>query len=782
MKRYKKIINEIKKYENYFSQFRDGDFRTKTDLLKMRLRSGENWDKLLPESYALVKEVIKRTLGLDIFDVQLMGAIAANDGKIVEMKTGEGKTATILFPAYLRSLDGKGVHVITSNDYLAKRDAVWMQAVYKFLGVSVGYVTQESSDFDRQVAYMADITYLTGSEAGFDYLKDNMVYRKENRKQRGFNFAVIDEADSVLIDEAQTPLVISSSSEERQDEKKIFQEANRYVKYLKKNIDFKIDKKNQTVFLTIQGINKLEKMVNVENLYGNNEEEDYIYYFERLLKAYYLFKKDKDYIIEDGKVVIVDEFTGRLMPEHRYFQGLHQAIEAKEELEIKAELESYALTTFQHFFRQYNNFAGFTGTAKTSEKEFQMIYEKEVEVIPTKEKIARVDLADMFFVNWKDKVNYLAWETQEHFFKRRAVLIGTRSVLKSNDVQAALAQENIPSNVLNAKHTAREAEIISQAGQPQTITVATNMAGRGTDIELDEEVKETGGLHIVGMERHNARRIDDQLIGRSGRQGDIGQSRFFISAEDELIRTRFKDEYLKKIRKYRNTVSGVESRELDKLLQKAQKRMEDLFLEQRVLTFEFDKVLEKQRQSFYCQRKRILEDADLRDETLGLLKEESLRTALKSYSSNRENFNQSNLKKILERTKEFVGNPWFRLFFGRKKICHITEIKGKIRESVEKYYNDFESHYGTEKTRKAEKVITLKVLDLMWRNHLKKVEELQEAASIDSLSGGDFYGKYSIDMANAYREMLLSIPNILAKTFFRTINRMWETKNIIEKS
>jgi preprotein translocase subunit SecA len=781
VKKYKKIIKKIDQHKVYFSKFRDEDFRTKTDLLKMRLRSGDSFFDLLPETYALAREAIKRVLAIDVFDVQLMGAISANEEKIVEMKTGEGKTLTIIFPAFLRSLSGKGVHIITSNDYLAERDAIWMQRVYKLLGVSIGYITQNSSDFDRQVAYMADVVYLTGSEAGFDYLKDNMSYDKKTKRQRGFNFAIIDEADSVLIDEAQTPLVISSPLKEKRKEEKIFQQINQYIKHLKKNLDFKIDKKNQTVFLTIQGINKLEKLVNVENLYGNNDE-DYLYYFERLLKAYYLFKKDKDYVIEDGKVVIVDEFTGRLMPEHRYFQGLHQAIETKEEIEIKAESETLAITTFQNFFQKYEGFTGFTGTAYTAEKEFRMIYKKEVEVIPTNKPIERMDLGDMFFVNWTEKVNYLAWETQEHFFKKRAVLIGTRSVLKSSDVQKVLAEENIPSNVLNAKHTAREAEIISQAGQPQTITVATNMAGRGTDIELDEEVKKTGGLHVIGMDRHNTRRIDNQLIGRSGRQGDVGQTRFLISADDEIFKTHFKEEYLKKIRKFRNTVSGVESMDLEKLLQKAQRRMEDLFLDQRILNFEFDKILERQRQSFYQQRERILNDSDLRKETVNLLKEELFREAMDAYSSKRKNFNQTNLKKINKKANDFVGSSWFKLFFGYKKSYNISKVREKIYLATEKYYNDFESRHGTEKIRKAEKVITLKVLDLVWRNHLRKAEDLQEAALIDSLGGADFYDNYVVEMTKAYKKMLLSVPRILARTFFCTIKRMWEDKKINEKS
>ena len=778
--KYKRIIKKIKKHEDYFKQFRDNDFHTKTDLLKMRLRSGESFSALLPEAYALVKEVIKRTSGMEVFDVQLMGAISANEENIVEMKTGEGKTLTIIFPAYLRALEGEGVHIITANDYLAQRDATWMQRIYKLLGVSVSYITQESSDFDRQVAYAADVTYLTGSEVGFDYLKDNMNYNSNRKRQRGFNFAIIDEADSVLIDEAQTPLVISGSSKKREKERIIFRQADKYVKNLKKNIDFKIDKKNKTVFFTIQGINKLEKLANVENLYGE-EGEDYIYYFERLLKAYYLFEKDKDYVIENGRVVIVDEFTGRLMPDHRYFQGIHQAIEAKESIEIRDETETHALTTFQHFFKQYKGFSGFTGTAQTAEKEFRMVYDKEIEIIPTNEPVRRIDLPDLFFVNWAEKMDYLAWELQEHFFKKRAVLIGTRSVSKSSDAQKVLAKENIPSNVLNAKHTAREAEIISQAGQPQTVTVATNMAGRGTDIELNNEVKNSGGLHVIGTERHNTRRIDNQLIGRAGRQGDVGQSRFFISADDDLIKTHFKDKYLKLIRKHTNPVSGVEDDDLEKLLRKAQKRMEDLFFDQRIISFEFDKVLEKQRQSFYRQRDRILGDKDLKNETLGLLKEEILREALRQYSSNKKTFNQKNLKNISKKTRDFIDNRWFKLFFGYKKNYPVLDIKKKIRKSVERYYNDFENLYGEDGMRKMEKIVTLKVLDLIWRNHLKKVEELQEQALIDSLGGIDFYDKYMVDMTETYKKTLLSIPNVLARTFFRTMNRMWENKNNSKK-
>lgn len=775
--KYKRKLTQIKKWEKEFSLLKEGDLSAKTDLLKMRLKGGEKKEKILPEAFALVKEVIKRVLGMEVYDVQLMGALAAQEGKIVEMKTGEGKTLAILFPAFLEALAEEGVHIITANDYLAKRDADWMGKVYHQLGLSVGYVVAVTNQFDRQVAYASDITYSTGAEICFDFLKDNMVYDiSERRHRKKFKFAIIDEADSVLIDEAQIPLIISQrkgGDAEIEKDRELFSKINKLVTLLEPEQDFKINQQKQTIFLTVEGIKKLEKILGVENLYGE-EKENHVYYLERLLKAHHFFKKDKDYIIDENDAVIVDEFTGRLMFGHRFFQGVHQAIEAKEGLPIKEEDETLASITYQHFFRHYENFCGFTGTAKTAEKELRMIYDKDVVVIPTNKPVVRNDLRDKFFLRWEDKLRYLAWEIEEYYLKERPVLVGTRSVIKSQQVQNVLVTENIPSSVLNAKHTSREAEIIAQAGKDKTVTVATNMAGRGTDIAIDETAETLGGLVILGLERHNARRIDDQLIGRSGRQGDPGQSRFLISAEDELIKSHFLKEYQTAVLE-EDYQKGAESKKLEKILKKAQERMEEVFFDQRILSFEFDKSLEKQRISFYRQRNRVLEDDCLKEETLGLIQLMVAKISLEKFSL-KKLLDDKELKEINDIAQNLIGNRWFHFKIAFTRKFSLLSVKNSLQKAIEKYYFDFENFYSPEKTRLAEKTVTLKVLDLMWKEHLKKVEIIQEEALINSLGQEDFFPFYERKMFQSYREMLLSAPEVIAKTFLRTINHLWQEK------
>lgn len=770
--KYQRIIKEILAFESEFSQLKDEEFKAKTSFLKLKIKSGANPEKLLPFAYALVKEAAKRTLGLVAFDVQLLGAIGAYYGYIVEMKTGEGKTLSIIFPAYFWALFGKGVHVITANDYLAERDGKWMKAVYNLLGLSVDYVVSSTTNFDRQVAYAADVTYVTGSEVCFDYLKDNMIYDEAERSLRGFHFAIVDEADSVLIDEAQIPLVISGEKEDASHDREIFFKIKPLVDNFEEGADFKKNQKTQVISFTEQGIFKLEKFLGVENLYGKNQNEDYLYYAERLLKAYHLFEKDKDYIVEDGKVVIVDEYTGRLMPGHRYYQGIHQALEVKEGVVVEEETDVFAFTTYQHFFSLYEKFCGFTGTAQTAEKELKMIYGKEVMVVPTNLPVVRIDRADKFFVSWQEKLAYLAWASKEYFFKGRPILIGTRSVAKSYQVHGALLKENVPANVLNAKHTNREAEVIAQAGRGQTVTVATNMAGRGTDIELSDDSKKQGGLVVFGLERHNARRIDDQLIGRGGRQGDPGMSQFLISSDDELIRIHFREEYLKLISRYKENSKGVTGKALIKLLAKAQKRMEDLFFEQRVLNYELDKVVEAQRKSFYRQRLRILNDDDLRTETLDLVKEQVFREAFSQYQNKKYVF-PVEAKRALDFIQEMVGNGWFKIEKSEASKYQLNFLKKIVFAAFDFYYRDFEKFYGIEKTRKMEKLLTLKVLDLVWKNHLGEIENFQESALIDSLGDSNFYADYEIKATLAYQKMLLNVPPILTRTFLGTIRRLW---------
>ncbi len=588
--RYRRIVTKINKLEPSVQQMSDGDFQQKTLEFKNGLKEGRIVpEDIVVEAYALVREVARRVLGLRAYNVQLQGALAVQEQKIIEMKTGEGKTLTILFPAYLNALEGKGVHIVTANDYLAERDAMEMKKVYEFLGLSVGYITSKTSVFDRQVAYGADVTYATNNEIGFDFLRDNMLYEAKNKRQRGLYSVIIDEVDSVLIDEAQTPLVISNNKAQDVNAGDIYLKLKPIISQFQKDIDYTVDFKKQTVAMTPVGLKKVEQGIGVHNLY-EDDDVDYIYYVTRLLKAYVLFERDRDYIVDNGEVVIVDEFTGRLMYNHRYYQGIHQAIEAKEGLTIQSENKTLASVTFQHLFKRYKKIAGLTGTAWTAKKEFRLFFGKEVVQIPTNKPIRRVDKPDRFFVNWEDKMNYVTWATQEYYFKGGATLVGTRSVKKSEDVYKHLLESNIPSQVLNAQHTKREAEIIAQAGQPQTVTVATNMAGRGTDIKLADSVKEQLGLSIFGTERHNARRIDNQLIGRGGRQGDPGQSQFLISADDVLIKTYFQDKYLNTIKKFGDVKQGVENGKLARISNEAQQRMEDVLFDQRVLGFEFDKV------------------------------------------------------------------------------------------------------------------------------------------------------------------------------------------------
>lgn len=771
IRKYKRVVKKVNSLATSLKALKNEDLSSKAALLRMRAKSGESLDKILPESFALVREAARRAKGLWAFDVQLMGAIAAHEGKIAEMKTGEGKTLTIIFPAFLNALEQKGVHVVTANDYLAQRDAQWAKPICNLLGLSVAAISSESNSFDRQVAYHSDITYVTNNEVGFDYLKDNMLYETSNKLQRELHFAIIDEADSVLIDEAQTPLVISDDTGTDENEKAMFVRINKAVIRLKKNEDFKVDEKSDTVFLSIEGAKKLERMLNIPNLYGENDV-DYLYYVERLLKAHHLFRRDRDYIIENNQVVIVDEFTGRLMPAHRYFQGVHQAIEAKENVDIKGDTKTLASITFQNFFKLYNKFSGLTGTGVTAEKEFRSVYKKDVVVIPTNKKVIRKDLPDRFFLSWEDKIKFVSWSCQEYFFKKRAVLIGTRSIEKSSQIQQALIGENIPSNVLNAKHTHREAELIARAGTAESVTVATNMAGRGTDIELDETVKNVGGLVVMGMERHNARRIDNQLIGRSGRQGDPGQSQFLISADDELIKIHFREKYEKQIKKFKDIHLGVQDKRMTSILLKAQRRFEDQFFGQRVVTFEFDKILDMQRESFYANRKRVLYDKNLKSETLILIKHEIYQLLLKVKLGKKRIVNADEIRQAAAEIREWIKNDWVKFKFDMNKTSTFIDALENLFGSVKDYYQDFENYISENRLREMEKMITLKVLDLLWAEHLEETERLQDAALVASISRSDYFENYEMQMARAYRNMTRSISTVICQTMLRTFNRL----------
>ncbi len=774
LKKYKRLVGTINRLEPGYQRLGDSDLAHKTPLLRMRLKSGETLDKILPDTFALVREVARRVTGMRAYDVQLMGAMGAHEGKIVEMKTGEGKTLAIALAAFLNALEGQGVHVVTANDYLAKRDAESTQRIYEALGLSANYITSQTSDFDRQVAYASDITYVTNNELGFDFLKDNMLYDPSNQRLRGFPYAIVDEADSVLIDEAQMPLVISDRKTTEEEDKALYQKLNGMVAQLKKKVDFKVDHKEHTVTLTIEGIKKLEQLLGVQNLYRDSET-DYIFFIEQLLKAHQLFQRDKDYVVDRDKVVIVDEFTGRLMPSHRYFQGIHQAIEAKEGLNIQDESRTLAAITFQQLFKKYRKFTGLTGTAATAKKEFRLIYGKQVVVIPSNLPIARQDSPDRFFLNWEDKLRYLVWSTKEYYYKKGAALIGTRSVQKSREIHLALLSENVPANVLNATNNLREAEVVAQAGQSGSVTVSTNMAGRGTDIEIAERVRELGGLMIYGMERHNSRRIDLQLVGRAGRQGDPGSSQFLVSANDELIKTYFKQEYLNKIANYPDVSQGVESPELGKIIEKAQRRMENLFFDQRLLSYEFDKVLEGQRQSFYRQRNRVLRDDDLKEETLTLIQKEVYKLVISYQKSRQESLTPREVRELEGDLVKMAINEWFNAPFEEERLYSLQEARDLAYRAFLEYYEAAESYLGSQKMRLVEKTVTLKVLDLIWIEFLGKAEELQESAMVASISQANFFIDYRVRMNNAYQAMLFSVPRVVCLTFFRTVDRMLRT-------
>jgi preprotein translocase subunit SecA len=648
LKRLGSMVERINGLESKFEAFSDGQLKEKTEEFKQRLKKGESLDNLLVEAFALVREAAKRTLNQRHFNVQLMGGIVLHQGKIAEMKTGEGKTLAATLPTYLNALEDKGVHIVTVNDYLARRDTVWMGQIYDFLGLSVGCLNHEQAflynpayrkpdeekdkirdelggfkvveDFlepcSRKQAYLADVTYGTNNEFGFDFLRDNMAYRVEGRVQRGFHFAILDEIDSILIDEARTPLIISAPDT---GASQLYLQFAKIVPLLKPEQDYEVDEERKSVLLTEEGIAKLERILGVKNIY-TDKGIDYLHHLEQALKAKVLFKKDRDYVVRDGRVIIVDEFTGRLMPGRRWSGGLHQAIEAKEGVEVQPESQTLATITFQNFFRLYSKLAGMTGTAASSAEEFEKVYKLEVVCIPTNKPMIRKDLPDIVYKNEKAKFRAIVKDIKERHEKGQPILIGTRSIEKNEYLAKLLETESLSCQVLNAKQHEKEAEIIAQAGRLGAITVATNMAGRGVDIILggnppepgeSEKIRSLGGLHVIGTERHEARRIDDQLRGRSGRQGDPGSSQFFLSLEDDLLRI-FGGERIQSLMEKLNLSDdqAIEAKLISRSVEAAQAKIEGLHFDVRKSLLEYDSVLSKHRDVFYAKRKEVLEASD----------------------------------------------------------------------------------------------------------------------------------------------------------------------------
>lgn len=723
LKKYEKITKIVNNFEKEMTSLSDRELAGKTEEFKKRLKNGESLDDILPEAFAVVREVSRRTINMRHFDVQIMGGIALHEGKITEMKTGEGKTLVATLPIYLNALTGKNVHLATHNDYLAKRDAKWMGPVYEFLGLTVGYIQANMDREERKKAYQADVTYGTANEFGFDYLRDNLVYDKSDKVQRGHFYAIVDEADSILIDEARTPLIISGPSDTPSELYRRFASlAKRFVP----EKDYTIDEKQKTVALTEEGISKAERMLSVNNLYDPNNIQ-YLFHLLNALKALNFFRRDRDYIIQDGEVIIVDEFTGRLLPGRRYSEGLHQAIEAKEGVKIKEESMTFATITFQNYFRMYEKLAGMTGTAKTEEDEFKSIYNTEVVVIPTNEPVIRKDENDLIFKTREEKYKAIVEEIAKRYEKGQPVLVGTTSIENSELLSNMLKKRGIPHEVLNAKHHEREAEIVAKAGQKHAVTIATNMAGRGTDIKLGEGVTELGGLFVLGTERHESRRIDNQLIGRSGRQGDPGESRFILSFEDDLLRL-FGGDRMKNMMNTLKIEDGqpIEHKMLTRIIQDSQKKVEGIHFSIRKRLYEFDSVMDKQRTVIYNHRDWILEQGNYDGHMKEIITDVVDRLVDSFWNEHEENIDK---KALSDKLKQY-------LIIADLKGNSPEEIKEEVFNLFWKRYSEKKEEFG-EDFNKVAKFVMLRIIDDRWRHHLDSIEALKESVSLRSYGQKD---------------------------------------------
>ena len=781
------IVNKINSLEPEIEALSDEELRAKTDEFKARLADGATLDDILPEAFAVVREASKRVLGLCHFDVQLIGGIVLHQGRIAEMKTGEGKTLVSTCPAYLNALAGKGVHIVTVNEYLAKRDAEEMGKIHQFLGLSVGVILHDLEKAERQAAYNCDITYATNNELGFDYLRDNMVVYERDLVQRSLPFAIIDEVDSILIDEARTPLIISGQSDKST---KLYELADMFVKTLtkgkilnedeamnplvreelKEEGDFVVDEKAKTSTLTQQGVEKAEKFFNVENL-SDPENMALQHHVNNALKANYNMAKDKDYVTENDKgepeIVIVDTFTGRMMPGRRYSDGLHQAIEAKEHLEVKRESKTLATITFQNFFNKYEKKSGMTGTAQTEEAEFRAIYGMDVVCIPTNMPVIRKDLNDIVYQTEAAKFRAVVKDVVEAHEKGQPVLVGTVNIEISEMLGSMLKREGVKCEVLNAKNHKREAEIVAKAGEKGAVTIATNMAGRGTDIKLGEGVVELGGLKIIGTERHESRRIDNQLRGRSGRQGDPGESRFYLSLEDDLLRLFGSERTADMIKKLGLPEDEpIEAKMLTKSIENAQKKVEGNNFSARKRLLDYDKVMNEQREIIYAQRKEVLLNADLKDNILNMVKAVITRSA-DAVCLNDDDPTDWDMTEFNELIRPYFG-------FEDMYILSDEDIQTITKEKlIERVYIDAiamydakEAEYGAEMMRELERVITLKVVDTKWMAHIDDMDQMRQGIMLRALAQRDPLIEYQFISYDMFEELSNNIQNDIVKTLF----------------
>lgn len=762
LKRLTAIVAGINAYESEIAGLTDEKLRAKTAEFQAKIKAGSSLDDVLPEAFAVVREAAGRVLGMRHYDVQLMGGIALHEGKIAEMKTGEGKTLVATSAAYLNALSGKGVHIVTVNDYLAKRDSEWMGQIYRFLGLEVGLILHETDYEERKAAYNADITFGTNNEFGFDYLRDNMVYSEEQMVQRPLNYAIVDEVDSILIDEARTPLIISGVGDKPTS---TYYSFARLVERLKPEEDYQVDEKAHAVSITEAGVAKTEKMLGVDNLY-EDIHMDLVHYLNQALRAKALMKREKDYVVMDGKVVIVDEFTGRLMEGRRYSDGLHQAIEAKEGLKIENESQTLASITFQNYFRMYKKLSGMTGTAKTEEDEFVQIYGLEVVVIPTNKPMQRIDNSDVVYKNIQAKYKAVIEEIVEKHKLGQPVLVGTVSIEKSEQLSNMLKKRGVPHHVLNAKYHAREAEIIKDAGQKGAVTIATNMAGRGTDIVLGEGVTELGGLHIIGTERHESRRIDNQLRGRSGRQGDPGSSRFYLSLEDDLMRVFGSDNIAGLLDKLGfEEDEPIEHRMITRAIESAQKKVEAKNFSIRKQVLSYDDVMNKQREVIYQQRQMVLKEPRLKAQIIKIM-EDVLQRNLDCYLStdlHQEEWSYAEFIKSLEH----LFLPEGRITVEQLEELPRDEIKQLVMEQFVSCYEQKEADFGSEQMAELEKGVMLKVIDSKWIEHLQMMDTLREGIGWRAYAQVDPLVAYKKESFQLFQELMENIQEDLIYYLFR---------------
>ena len=774
LKRIYPLVDKIEALDSTMAALSDDELRGKTDEFKARLAKGETLDDLLVEAFATVREAAYRVLKMKHYRVQLIGGIVLHQGRIAEMRTGEGKTLVSTLPAYLNALEGKGVHIVTVNDYLAKRDAEWMGQVHEFLGLKVGVILNSSNNDERREAYNCDITYITNNELGFDYLRDNMVIYKEQLVQRELHYAIVDEVDSVLIDEARTPLIISGQSGKSTDLYRMCDYLARRMQKgssdgelskmdalmgtdIEEDGDFLVNEKDKIVMLTAQGVKEVEKFFHIDNL-ADAENLDIQHNMILALKAHYLMFRDKDYVVKDDEVLIVDEFTGRIMPGRRYSDGLHQEIEAKENVKVKRESKTLATITFQNFFNKYAKKAGMTGTAQTEETEFREIYGMDVIVIPTNLPIRRVDHDDAMFRTKREKLNAVVESVKESYEKGQPVLVGTVSIEGSEELSHMLVKQGIPHKVLNAKFHELEAEIVADAGQKKAVTIATNMAGRGTDIKLGEGVLDLGGLKIIGTERHESRRIDNQLRGRAGRQGDVGESKFYLSMEDDLMRL-FGSERIITMMDQLNVPEGEEihHKMLTKAVERAQKKIENNNFGIRRNLMKYDEVNNEQREIIYAERRRVLNGENMRDVVFNMMMD-TVDSCVDRTIMSGSNAEEWDIRALNELLIPIVPMDPVELTDEEKASGDVKKLKQRLKEITAKLYEEKESEFQQEEQiRELERVILLKVIDRKWMDHIDDMSQLRQSIGLQAYGQKDPVIEYKYAGYDMFQEMTNAI-------------------------